>query len=276
MKKAAVINDLSGIGRCSLTVALTLLNTLQVQACPLPTAILSNQTGFDSFSFLDFTPYMGQFFQHWKAIGYRFDSIYSGFLGSKEQIKIVLEFIQLFKEDKTLVLIDPVMGDNGQLYSIYDEAYPTHMKELVAKADIITPNITEFSLLTGYDLAWGINQEKIKSYAKELAKLGPKQIVITGVCDEAHPERLMYIGLDFNKAIYFMKEVAYNGKSYSGTGDIFASVLCGYLTHGYSLEEAVDIASTFISQAITYTSDFNLSTKEGIMYEPFLKELSIK
>ena len=276
MKKAAVINDLSGIGRCSLTVALTLLNTLEVQACPLPTAILSNQTGFDAFSFLDFTPYMKQYFQHWKTIGYGFDSIYSGFLGSMEQIQIVLEFIELFKEDKTLVLIDPVMGDDGEIYSIYDEAYPTHMKGLVAKADIITPNITEFSLLTGYDLAWGINEEKIKSYASDLAQLGPKQIVITGVRDKMQPKQLVNIGLDFNKNTYFTKEVAYNGKSYSGTGDIFASVLCGYLTRGYSLEEAVHVASTFISRAITYTSDFNLSTKEGIMYEPFLKELSIK
>ena len=276
MKKAAVINDLSGIGRCSLTVALTLLSTLQVQACPLPTAILSNQTGFESFSFLDFTPYMEEFFQHWKKIGYSFDSIYSGFLGSKEQIKMVLEFIKLFKEDKTIVLIDPVMGDNGELYSIYDEAYPAYMKELVEKADIITPNITEFSLLTGYDLAWGINEEKIRCYAKELSHLGPKQIVITGIQDLKEPGYLLNIGLDFNEDTYFKKKVAYDGKSYSGTGDIFASVLCGYLTHGYSLKESVDIASAFISRAVTYTSDFDLSTKEGIMYEPFLKELSIR
>ena len=276
MKKAAVINDLSGIGRCSLTVALTLLNTLEVQACPLPTAILSNQTGFDSFSFVDFTPYMRQFFEQWKIIGYSFDSIYSGFLGSKEQISIVLEFIKLFKEEQTLVLIDPVMGDNGELYTIYDEDYPVYMKKLVAQADVITPNMTEFSLLTGYDLTWGIDKERIKKYAKELALHGPKQIVITGVWDKSKPECLTNIGLDFTTETYFTEEVSYNGKSYSGTGDIFASVLCGYLTQGYSLQEAVTIASTFISKAITYTSDFDINTKEGIMYERFLKELSIR
>ncbi len=276
MKKAAVINDLSGIGRCSLTVALTLLNTLEVQACPLPTAILSNQTGFDSFSFVDFTPYMRQFFEQWKVIGYSFDSIYSGFLGSKEQISIVLEFIKLFKEEQTLVLIDPVMGDNGELYTIYDEDYPMDMKKLVAQADVITPNMTEFSLLTGYNLAWGIDKERIKKYARELALNGPKQIVITGVWDKSKPECLTNIGLDFTTEMYFTKEVSYNGKSYSGTGDIFASVLCGYLTQGYSLQQAVTIASTFISKAITYTSDFDISTKEGIMYERFLKELSIR
>lgn len=276
MKKAAVINDLSGIGRCSLTVALTLLNTLEVQACPLPTAILSNQTGFDSFSFVDFTPYMRQFFEQWKVIGYSFDSIYSGFLGSKEQISIVLEFIKLFKEEQTLVLIDPVMGDNGELYTIYDEDYPVYMKRLVAQADVITPNMTEFSLLTGYNLAWGIDKERIKKYARELALNGPKQIVITGVWDKSNPESLTNIGLDFTTETYFTEEVSYNGKSYSGTGDIFASVLCGYLTQGYSLQQAVTIASTFISKAITYTSDFDISTKEGIMYERFLKELSIR
>ena len=276
MKKAAVINDLSGIGRCSLTVALTLLNTLEVQACPLPTAILSNQTGFDSFSFVDFTPYMRQFFEQWKVIGYSFDSIYSGFLGSKEQISIVLEFIKLFKEEQTLVLIDPVMGDNGELYTIYDEDYPVYMKKLVAQADVITPNMTEFSLLTGYNLAWGIDKERIKKYARELALNGPKQIVITGVWDKSNPESLTNIGLDFTTETYFTEEVSYNGKSYSGTGDIFASVLCGYLTQGYSLQQAVTIASIFISKAITYTSDFDISTKEGIMYERFLKELSIR
>ena len=276
MKKAAVINDLSGIGRCSLTVALTLLNTLEVQACPLPTAILSNQTGFDSFSFVDFTPYMRQFFEQWKVIGYSFDSIYSGFLGSKEQISIVLEFIKLFKEEQTLVLIDPVMGDNGELYTIYDEDYPVYMKRLVAQADVITPNMTEFSFLTGYNLAWGIDKERIKKYARELALNGPKQIVITGVWDKSNPESLTNIGLDFTTETYFTEEVSYNGKSYSGTGDIFASVLCGYLTQGYSLQQAVTIASTFISKAITYTSDFDISTKEGIMYERFLKELSIR
>ena len=267
MKKAAVINDLSGIGRCSLTVALTLLNTLEVQACPLPTAILSNQTGFDSFSFVDFTPYMRQFFEQWKVIGYSFDSIYSGFLGSKEQISIVLEFIKLFKEEQTLVLIDPVMGDNGELYTIYDKDYPVYMKKLVAQADVITPNMTEFSLLTGYNLDWGIDKERIKKYARELALNGPKQIVITGVWDKSNPESLTNIGLDFTTETYFTEEVSYNGKSYSGTGDIFASVLCGYLTQGYSLQQAVTIASTFISKAITYTSDFDISTKEGIMYE---------
>ena len=276
MKKAAVINDLSGIGRCSLTVALTLLNTLEVQACPLPTAILSNQTGFDSFSFVDFTPYMRQFFEQWKVIGYSFDSIYSGFLGSKEQISIVLEFIKLFKEEQTLVLIDPVMGDNGELYTIYDKDYPVYMKKLVAQADVITPNMTEFSLLTGYNLDWGIDKERIKKYARELALNGPKQIVITGVWDKSNPESLTNIGLDFTTETYFTEEVSYNGKSYSGTGDIFASVLCGYLTQGYSLQQAVTIASTFISKAITYTSDFDISTKEGIMYERFLKELSIR
>ncbi len=274
MKKTAVINDLSGIGRCSLNVAISILSTLKVQACPLPTALLSNQTGFKEFSFLDFTPYMRDYFKHWKTIGYHFDSIYSGFLGSTEQIEVLSDFIDAFKEEQTLVLIDPVMGDNGLLYSIYPEDYPGYMQKLVAKADIITPNLTEFSLLTGYDLAWGIQKEKLLAYAGELTKNGLKQMVITGVWDEKNPKELINIGVDFDKNHYFEKKVSYDGISYSGTGDIFASILCGYLTRGYSLQEAVCIASEFITKAIGYTSQFQLDTNEGILYENFLKELN--
>ncbi len=275
MKKSAVINDLSGIGRCSLTVALTVLGALKVHACPLPTAILSNQTGFDSFSFLDFTPYMRSFFDKWESIGYTFDSIYSGFLGSKEQVGIVIEFIERFKSEETLVLIDPVMGDNGKLYSIYEADYPKCMKELVRMADIITPNITEFGLLTGYDAAWGIDEKRLKTYAEGLAQEGPSQIVITGVWDENKPEKMVNIGFDFKENTYFTHEVSYDGKSYSGTGDIFASVLTGYLTQGYALKEAVQIASAFISKGVDYTSKHTTDTRQGIMYELFLKELDI-
>ena len=282
MKKVAVIHDLSGIGRCSLNVAISILSVLKTQPCPLPTAILSNQTGFKSFSFLDFTPYIKEYYSHWKEIGYTFDAIYSGFLGSALQIELLTDFIKQFKTDKNLVMIDPVMGDNGKLYSIYPQDYPQHMQKLIAYADVITPNMTEFELLTGYDTSKeGINKEKFLSFGEKLAISGPKQILITGVIDKNRPGYLFNIGMDFKKAEYFKIETPYNHVSYSGTGDIFASVTCGYLSHGYGLKESAQIATKFIAKAIDYTTEYGrnreqvLDTNEGIMYEIFLKELNV-
>ncbi|MDF2613708.1 MAG: Phosphomethylpyrimidine kinase type [Clostridia bacterium] len=276
MKKIAVIHDLSGIGRCSLNAAISILAVLKNQPCPLPTAILSNQTGFKNFSFLDFTQYIKEYYSHWKQIGYTFDAIYSGFLGSTEQIDLLTDFITQFKTDKTLVMIDPVMGDNGKLYAIYPNDYPEHMKKLIRYADVITPNLTEFALLTGYDfLKEGINKEKLLEHGRQLLRLGTKQIIITGAVDKNRPEYLFNIGMDFSKEDYFEVGVPYNNISYSGTGDIFASIVCGYLTHGHELEESVRIATQFISKAIKYTVEFGLDTNEGIMYEMFLKELDI-
>ncbi len=276
MKKVAVIHDLSGIGRCSLNVAISILAVLKKQPCPLPTAILSNQTGFKSFSFLDFTEYIKEYYSHWKDIGYTFDGIYSGFLGSVQQIELLTDFIKEFKTDKTLVMIDPVMGDNGKLYPIYPDDYPGHMKQLIRYANVITPNITEFALLTGYDaMKEGINKEKLQDYGRQLGELGPKQIIITGVVNPNRPDCLYNIGMDFNKQTYFEVSSPYNHISYSGTGDIFASIVCGYLTDGYDLEKSVKIAADFIAKAIAYTAEYNLDTNEGIMYEQFLKELNI-
>ena len=164
MKKSAIINDLSGIGRCSLNVAIAILATLKIQTCPLPTAILSNQTGFDEFSYLDFTPHMKDYYAYWDKLNYEFDSIYSGFLGSKEQVEILVDFIKRFKKKDTLVLIDPVMGDNGVLYPVYEKTYPIDMRRLVALADVITPNITELTLLLGVTLEEVITKEDLKDY----------------------------------------------------------------------------------------------------------------
>lgn len=276
MKKVAVIHDLSGIGRCSLNVAISILAVLQKQPCPLPTAILSNQTGFKDFSFLDFTPYIREYYHHWEKLGYHFDGIYSGFLGSVQQINLLEDFIKIFKKDHTLVMIDPVMGDNGKLYSIYPDDYPEHMKKLIQHADVITPNATEFSLLTGYDFQKeGMNKERILEYANVLSEMGPSQIIITGVVSKTDSDNIYNIGMDFKEQIYFEEGIPYNKISYSGTGDIFASIVCGYLTEGYKLQESVKIAAGFIAKAIEYTTKYQLDTNEGIMYENFLKELNI-
>ena len=147
VKKVATINDLSGIGRCSLTAAIPILSTLGVQCCPFPTAILSSQTEFDKFSFLDITNEMNNYKNVWKELNINFDCIYSGFLGSEKQIDIVLDFVLDNKD--SLIVIDPVMGDNGILYDTFTENMCNKMKELVSIASIVTPNLTEACILTG-------------------------------------------------------------------------------------------------------------------------------
>ncbi len=274
MKRAAVINDLSGISRCSLTVAISILSTLEVEVCPLPTAILSNHTGYENFTFLDFTPHMSPFIENWKKTGYNFDAIYSGFLGSKEQIDIVIEFAKYFKEKNTIFVVDPVMGDDGELYSIYDNAYVGYMKDLIKYADVITPNLTEFSFLTGYNMEWGLDIAKIKDYAYKLVEGGScKKIIITGI--KKGDDKLVNLSLDIETNNSYMHEVDYSGKSYSGTGDLFASIVTGYIVNGYKLEDAVRTASNFIAKVATYTHSYDRDTREGIMYELFLKELRL-
>lgn len=275
MKKAAIINDLSGIGRCSLAVSISILSVLKVQPCALPTAILSSQTGYSEYTFLDFTPYMKDYYTVWENLKQNFDTIYTGFLASVNQINYVLDFILRFKNNDTLVIIDPVMGDDGELYSIYPKEYPKHMKNLIKYADVITPNATEFSLLTGYDfLSEGINKELIKTYVKDL---GPKQIVITGIKDTNYPELIVNLCVDCQSGEHYEHIMPHNNISYSGTGDIFASIVCGYLTQGKTLIRAVEVASDFIKKAVEYTYLYSRSSKpkDGILYEQFLKELDV-
>lgn len=273
MKKAAVINDLSGIGRCSLAVSLSILSVLKVQPCALPTAILSSQTGYNQYTFLDFTTYMKDYYTVWENLGLSFDTIYTGFLASSEQIHCVIDFILKFKSEDTLVIVDPVMGDNNILYPIYPPEYPMYMKNLIKHADVITPNATEFSLLTGYEFSnEGINKESIKQCSKDL---GIKHIIITGIKDTNKPNQVINLCIDYVKDQCYEKIIPYNNISYSGTGDIFASIICGYLTQGKTLIEAVEVASNFIQKAVAYTDSYQLQPTDGILYEHFLKELDI-
>ena len=163
VKRVAAIHDLSGFGRASLTAIIPILSSMGVQVCPLPTAILSNHTGgFDTFSFVDFTDHMQDYIDHWKELNIDFDCIYSGFLGSERQIEIVSGFIDDFGTKDNMVVIDPVLGDNGNLYSTMDQGLVEGMKHLVTKADIITPNFTEVSLLLGEEYKQTTTDEEIK------------------------------------------------------------------------------------------------------------------
>lgn len=269
VKKVAAIHDLSGFGRCSLTAAIPVLSVLGVQPCPFPTALLSCQTGYDNFSFLDLTNEMNNFKKSWDELGFKFDGVYSGFLGSEEQIDIVYNFI--IERNPPFVLIDPVMGDNGEIYKTYSENMCRKMVELVKCADIVTPNLTEACILTGRKfLGEEFTYETLMNIAKDISALGPNKVIITGIIQDGLVYNFAYDKVA-NKS--FIASSEFNGKSYSGTGDIFASIICGMLIQGYELKTSVDKATKFIQEAIKFTANFDVDLKNGVLLEPMLKYL---
>lgn len=268
LKKVAAINDLSGVGRCSLTVAIPILSALKVQCCPFPTAILSSQTDYPEFTFLDFTNEMDEYKNVWKRLGIGVDCIYSGFLGSIEQIEIVSDFIK--ETDTSLVVVDPVMGDNGSLYSTFTKEMCSKIKDLVKHSTLITPNLTEACILTNKEYHQSYSRDELINIAKDLSDLGPLNVVITGIVEGDNILNLAYN--KFTDEAYFTS-VKYNNRSYSGTGDIFTSIICGLLANNYDLNFAVETATKFIYKTINYTSQFNTDRNDGVMFEMFLGDL---
>ena len=278
MKKVAVIQDLSSFGKCSLTAAIPVLSVMGVQACPLPTAIFSAQTGYPSFYCEDFTSKMNHFTDEWRKLNITFDGIYTGFVTGKEQIDNIFRFLETFQTKETALLVDPVMGDVGEVYKLYDDGLLHQMKQLVKCADVITPNITECCLLTG------VSYTKLHSYSNEsdfmkaleeagsiLQQQTNAKVIITGINP---PSEISHIGnmyLDGSKTFYTQKE--YNGENYSGTGDLFASVIMGGLMRGENLETCVQLAQNFLTAAIQDTSKEEIPKEAGVNFEKYLKML---
>ncbi|WP_253199597.1 pyridoxamine kinase [Clostridium gasigenes] len=269
IKKVATIQDMSGIGRSSLTVALPIISTLGVQCCPFPTAILSCQTNYPEFSFFDFTKEMNNYKNVWTKMNIGFDCIYSGFLGSEAQIDIVIDFFK--SNNKALIMVDPVMGDNGVIYDTYTSNLCKRIKELVSYADIVTPNVTESFILTGevYNEKQ-INLGFLEKLAKEISNMGPSKVIITGIIIDNEVCNLAY---EKEKNEIFIIKNKYIKKYYCGTGDIFSSIVCGMLVRGFDFKVTIEKASEFIYNAIKYTSQFDTDPNEGVMFEVFLKEL---
>lgn len=269
LKKVAAINDLSGIGKCSLTVAIPILSALKVQCCPFPTAILSSQTGFSEYTFLDLTQEMRGYSQVWNNLNLDIDTIYSGFLGSIDQIDIVSDFI---KDNKaSMVIVDPVLGDDGALYPIFSTKTCKKMKDLVTLAHLITPNLTEACLLTNRDYNINFTDEELLDIAIDLCNLGPNKVVITGIIRDNTIYNLSY-DKELNHHSFYGLE--YNKRSYSGTGDIFVSIICGLITNNYDLDFALKTASDFIYKAISYTNKYEHDRNQGVMFEIFLNDLT--
>lgn len=268
--KVACINDLSGYGRCSLSTAIPILSVCGVQPCAVPTAVLSKHTGFEDYYFTDLTDSLVPFFKSWDNLD--FDGIYTGFLGSVQQIYIVEDFIKLHKNRQPkppVVIVDTVMGDNGRLYSTYTEQMCEALKSLVALADVITPNVTEACFLTQTDYKTDeLTDDECRILAQKLKSLGALSVVITGI--RRNESVLNYICTENVNDIY---EVHRTNHIFSGTGDLFSSVLTAFLVREKSLYRAVEAASQFVSKTTEYTLGVTDDFSQGVIFEPFLKNL---
>ena len=271
MKKIAVINDLSGLGKCSLTVALPIISAMGHECCPVPTAILSNQTGFDSFYSVDFTNHLTPFVDEWKKQSIGFDAILTGYLGSEKQVDIILDFIEDFGKN-SLVFVDPVMADDGVVYDTYDDALCEKVKMLTKKANIITPNLTELCILCGEDyneISKEENYNKIETLARSLLSDTTQIVIVTGIKQK---DEIINIFVE-KEQTGIVKSSRLNG-SYSGTGDIFSSVVCGGITKGMNVSDAVNLATDFIYNSIKNTPTNKLDYEpNGVNFQKHLEML---
>lgn len=269
-KKIAVINDFSGFGRCSIAVALPIISTLKIQCCPLPTSIFSNHTGFESYFFEDYTDRMEPYMEEWKKLGLRFSGISTGFLGSREQIQIVIKFFEEFAGEDTVIVVDPVMGDYGKPYPTYTPQMCQEMKRLVGYADILTPNLTEACILTDtpyHGDKW--RMKEIVALAERLCGMGPEKIVITGIVQGEFIANFCYEKGGPGK----IRRTHKVGTQRSGTGDIFAAIIAADAVNQVPFGESVRKASLFIKKCIEKSIEMDLPLTDGVCFEKLLGSL---
>ena len=273
--KVAAVQDLSGLGRCSLSVVLPVLSVMGAQCCPLPTAVLSAHTAFpapEAAAFQDLTGAMEQTLRHWEALHTSFDAIYSGFLGSPQQIGVLRRLIQRFRRKETLVLIDPVMGDHGRVYRTYTPEMCEQMIQLAAEADLITPNLTEAALLLGEPFDHiPASQAGIEEWLRRLSLGGKRSVVITGV--SLAPKALGAGCLDARSGKIRFAMAHQEPGQFFGAGDLFAAVLLGSLLRGETLSESTARAVDFIQKSVARTLAAGTPMLEGVQFEPLLREL---
>ncbi len=271
--RVAAIHDISGFGRCSLTVAMPILSAMGIQCCPLPTAYLSTHTGgFTGFTFADLTDEMPLAAAHWASLRIQFQAIYTGFLGSSRQMKIVEDFFETFRLPDTLLIIDPVMGDDGKIYTTYTPEMCEGMRRLSQQADVITPNLTEAALLLGIPYAeLPSGRSGFLDIVHQLSLDGKRSVVLTGASTRPN-----YIGaayFDSKTYKYDIIETRRTPKEFYGTGDVFASVLTGALLRGSEMDDAVRQAVNFVQLCVERTAAEELPMSEGVDFEPLLRHL---
>ena len=274
--KVALIQDLSGYGRCSIMEAVPVLSVMGAQCCPMLTAYLSAHTACpqtEDSVFLDLTGEMARTGRHWRDLQLSFEAIFSGFLGSTEQIGVLLDFIRQFRRPDGLVMVDPVMGDDGRPYRTCTPALCRRMGELAAQADLITPNRTEAALLLGEDYRdVPATQDGLARWLERLSLDGRRSVVITGV--KGDMDRLGAACLDRKTGQIFFASTHEEPGQYPGTGDLFASVLLGALLRQTPLADATQLAVEFVRKSIRRTIELGAPVIEGVQFEALLGELS--
>ncbi len=275
IKKVAVINDLSGFGKCSLTAAIPVLSVMSVQACPMPTAVLTNQTGYENHHSVDLTEEMHHYADMWSENNASFDGIYSGYVAGKHQIDIICDFISKFRLAHTMVLVDPVMGDHGALYTTYSRETCQKVCQLAKSADIITPNLTELCIIADKDYNEITSHNNEENYLELIAEISQnaiahdnQKIAVTGIAKGDY----LYNGV-FSKSDTFFSKTTNHGIGFSGTGDIFASILCASVVNGEKLNNAVEKATKFIEIVIDDTVKEPFNRNDGVNFEKFLYTL---
>lgn len=266
-KKIAVINDFSGFGRCSIAVSLPIISHMRIQCCPVPTSIFSNHTGFAHFFFDDYTNRMEEYIDNWKRLDLHFEGITTGFLGSAEAIRIVEQFIEDFADEKTVVVVDPVMGDYGKAYSTYTDEMCDRMKHLVQFSNILTPNLTEACILTGEEYRHhGWREKEIRAIALKLGEESRKKVVITGIPMGEYIGNYVYEDGGF-QGIIRKKKV---GEERSGTGDIFSSIIAADAVNGVDFKKSVEKAGDFIRKCIARSMELDIPKTDGVCFEEVL------
>lgn len=270
-KRAALINDISCLGRCSMTAAIPIISACGIESVPLPTGIFSAHTEFEGFVKTDLTDKISEITDHWKNLGIRFDCIYSGYLASRKQAENVKRFLLDFKKSDTLYIADPVMGDNGVFYKGIDDSFVSEMRFLCSLADIIVPNVTEACMLTGTELREQYNMDFIKELLISLRNLGSARIVITGVeLGDGQIGCAVYDSLTGKANMFFTPKT--EGR-FPGTGDVFAAALTAAVMNGKAFADAVQIAMGFTCRCVEATLESETDRKYGLCFEPQIKNL---
>ena len=270
-KKIALINDVTGFGRCSIAVMAPIVSAMKLQAVTIPTAVLSAHTQFPEYYFDDYTSKMRDYIQTYKDLNLSFDAIASGFLGSEEQVDIVIDFFKTFKKNGSFTLVDPVMGDYGKLYETYTPPLCEKMKALVHYADILTPNLTELCTLTDVEYRTeGFTDAELGEMCRKLTEQGPEHIVVTGIPYNSKQIMNYVYSKGEEPRIVMVDRI---GGDRSGTGDVISSIIAGMYMNGHDFYESVKKAAEFVTKCIRYCEDNNVPTHWGLCFEMYLRDL---
>ena len=272
MKRIVTIQDISCFGKCSITVALPIISAMGVECAIIPTSVLSTHTGgFEGFTFRDLSDDIPKIAEHWQKYNIKFDTIYTGYLGSVSQIDYTIDFTRKFKGENTLLFVDPAMADKGKMYTGFDMDFPSHMARLCAVADIVVPNITEASFLTGTPYTESYDEAHVRTLLKKLCAMGAKISIITGIAFEKSTQGAYFYDSRTDEFYYYRAENI--DRSFHGTGDTFASTLAGAVTKGFSIKKALEIAVDFTVECIRATLPDAENHKYGVKFEECIPSL---